>query len=82
MGSAVFPQPYARYVAALPDPELPDPTEVLRHRVRRGDSLWSIARDYGIDVDSLREANKLPGNRIYAGQTLRIPSTTSLATGK
>lgn len=79
---AVFPQPYTRYVAALPDPELPDPAEVLRHRVRRGDSLWSIARDYGIDVDSLREANKLAGNRIYAGQTLRIPSTTSLATGK
>lgn len=71
---AVFPKPYARYVAALPDPTLPEPAEVLRHRVRRGDSLWSIARDYGIDVDSLKQANNIAGNRIYAGQTLRIPS--------
>lgn len=71
---AVFPNPYARYVASLPDPSLPAPTEVTHHRVRRGDSLWSIARDYGVDVDSLKAANQIRGNRIYAGQTLRIPS--------
>lgn len=71
---AVFPKPYARYVAALPDKSLPEPSETIHHRVRRGDSLWSIARDYGVDVDSLREVNRLNGNRIYAGQTLRIPS--------
>ena len=71
---AVFPNSYARYVAALPDVELPEPAEVLRHQVRRGDSLWSIARDYGVDVDSLKAANRITGNRIYAGQTLRIPT--------
>ncbi len=70
---AVFPQPYARYVAALPDKSLPQPSETIHHRVRRGDSLWSIARNYGVDVDSLKAVNNLPGNRIYAGQTLRIP---------
>lgn len=70
---AVFPRPYARYVAALPDRSLPEPTESLHYRVRRGDSLWSIARNYGIDVDSLKEVNNLAGNQIYAGQTLRIP---------
>lgn len=71
---AVFPNPYARYVAALPDLELPEPSEVLHHKVRRGDSLWSIARDYGVEVDLLKEANRITGNRIYAGQTLRIPT--------
>ena len=70
---AVFPRPYARYVAALPDQSLPDPETVIHYTVRRGDSLWTIARDYGIDVDALREANNLEGNAIYAGQTLRIP---------
>ncbi|NIP81786.1 MAG: LysM peptidoglycan-binding domain-containing protein, partial [Gemmatimonadetes bacterium] len=70
---AVFPRQYGRYVAALPDKSLPTPTEVIHYRVRRGDSLWSIARNYGIDVDSLKEVNNLPGSRIYAGQTLRIP---------
>ena len=71
---AVFPRPYARYVASLPDKSLPEPADVTHHRVRRGDSLWSIARNYGVDVDSLKQVNNLAGSRIYAGQTLRIPS--------
>lgn len=70
---AVFPQPYARYVASLPDKTLPDPSTVIHYTVRRGDSLWTIARDYGVDVDELKAANNLRGNQIYAGQTLRIP---------
>lgn len=74
---AVFPNHYARYVASLPDKSLPTPAEVTHHKVRRGDSLWSIARDYGVDVDSLKEANHITGNRIYAGQTLKIPSLSA-----
>jgi hypothetical protein len=70
---AIFPQPYARYVASLPDKSLPDPTTVLHYTVRRGDSLWTIARDHGVEVDDLKAANNLSGNQIYAGQTLRIP---------
>ncbi len=70
---AIFPRPYARYVAALPDPSLPNPDTVIHYTVRRGDSLWNIARDYGVEVDALKEANGLTGNQIYAGQTLRIP---------
>ena len=73
---AVFPEAYARHVASLPDPSLPTPAMVTHHQVRRGDSLWSIARDYGVDVNTLKAANKLTGSRIYAGQTLRIPSTS------
>ena len=70
---AVFPRPYARYVASLPDQSLPNPDTVIHYTVRRGDSLWTIARDYGVNVDALKEANNLTGNQIYAGQTLRIP---------
>lgn len=70
---AVFPSQYARYVAALPDKSLPDPSDVIHYKVRRGDSLWSIARNYGVDVDSLKEVNNISGNAIFAGQTLRIP---------
>ncbi len=70
---AVYPKPYKRYVASLPDRTLPTPSKAIHYRVRRGDSLWSIARNYGVDVDSLREVNNLAGNRIFTGQTLRIP---------
>lgn len=43
------------------------------HRVRRGDSLWSISRRYGVTVREIQQWNGL-GNRsrILAGQQLRI----------
>lgn len=44
------------------------------HLVRRGESLWTIARDYGIDQVSLRRVNSITGSRIYPGQELSIPS--------
>jgi nucleoid-associated protein YgaU len=46
----------------------------LEYRVRRGDSLWSIARRHGLDVDTLKTVNRLNTTRIYAGQTLQIPA--------
>jgi len=77
---SVFPRQYARYVQSLPDRTQPR-TEarlasaaVINYRVRRGDSLWTIARRHGTDVDSLKDANRLAGSRIYAGQTLQIPT--------
>jgi membrane-bound lytic murein transglycosylase D len=44
------------------------------HRIRRGESLGVIAQRNGVSVAALRQANGLRGNRIIAGQTLRIPT--------
>lgn len=46
----------------------------LIYRVRRGDSLWSIARRHNTTVDELKELNKLGSARILAGQTISVPS--------
>ena len=43
------------------------------YKVRRGDSLLAIARRHGVDVDAIRAENDLRGDRIRAGETLRIP---------
>ena len=43
------------------------------HTVRRGDTLFSIARRYGTTVASLRATNGLRSNTIYVGQRLTIP---------
>lgn len=43
------------------------------YRVRRGDSLWTIARRVGSSVEELRVANDLASSRIYVGQMLRVP---------
>ncbi len=47
---------------------------MLRHTVRRGETLTSIARRYGVSVQSLIAANGLWNpNHVYVGQVLVIP---------
>lgn len=43
------------------------------HKVRRGDNLSKIAKRYGVTVDALRKANNMAGDRLNAGQILKIP---------
>jgi membrane-bound lytic murein transglycosylase D len=48
---------------------------VRRHTVRRGESLWTIARRYDTTVKKVQAVNGLGrGNRIRPGQRLVIPS--------
>jgi membrane-bound lytic murein transglycosylase D len=42
------------------------------YRVRRGDTLTSIARQFETTVQSIRSWNKLPGDRIRAGDRLTV----------
>jgi len=45
------------------------------HRVRYGETLFSIGRLYGVSPYAIAHANYLPNpNRIYAGQVLLIPT--------
>ncbi len=43
------------------------------HTVKKGDSLSSIARQYKVDVQSLKSANKLKSGDLSPGQKIRIP---------
>ena len=43
------------------------------YKVRRGDTLWSIARKHGVTVTELKRANRLRSSTIRVGQTLVIP---------
>jgi membrane-bound lytic murein transglycosylase D len=47
------------------------------YRVRRGDTLYDIARKFGVSVSELKRANGLRGSRIYPGDVLKIPSARS-----
>ena len=51
--------------------EIPN-TESDLYVVRRGDSLWSISKKYGISVDELKSLNNLSSNLLSVGQTLRV----------
>ena len=43
------------------------------YQVRRGDSLWTIARDHGVSIAEIRSSNDLRSSKIFAGQVLRVP---------
>lgn len=46
---------------------------VRTHRVRAGDTLYSLARRYNSTVAALQRANNLRGSALRVGQQLRIP---------
>lgn len=47
--------------------------EEIIHTVRTGDTLYLIARHYGISVNEVKKENRLIGSRLYVGQRLIIP---------
>jgi membrane-bound lytic murein transglycosylase D len=49
------------------------------YQVKEGDSLWSIARQYNVDVRDLRSRNGLASNVIHAGDRLQIGGASGKA---
>ena len=59
-------------------PAAPQRTAEIRstgrtYTVQLGDTLFSIARRFGVSVEELRRQNGLAGDTIWVGQQLRIP---------
>jgi len=51
---------------------------LIQYEVQEGDSLWLIARKFGVSVAELRKWNNLPKNRhLQPGQNIDIYSTTT-----
>lgn len=49
------------------------------HKVVKGDTLWELAKQYGVTVEGLKIANNLQNDTIYIGQTLTIGNGSSSA---
>jgi len=48
---------------------------VRTHTVKRGDTLYALAKRYGTTVQELRKLNNLQGNNLARGKRLRVPGT-------
>jgi membrane-bound lytic murein transglycosylase D len=57
-------------IARLPQDQR---VQSIRHRIRLGDNLSTIAQQYRTTVPDIRKANRLKGNKIIAGDLLIIP---------
>jgi membrane-bound lytic murein transglycosylase D len=66
-------------VAATVQAKVATHTEFLPYRfhiVKRGETLATIARKYGVTPNQLREMNELRSSRVKAQQEIRIPLST------
>lgn len=52
----------------------------ISYVVKKGDNLYSIARQYGINVSDLKKYNNLASDVLSIGQIIEIPSSTSIVT--
>jgi murein endopeptidase len=59
------------YAVLVEDGVVPPPT--VRHRVRSGETLGHLARQYGTSVRGIRAANGLHGSLLRAGHSYVIP---------
>ena len=73
-------QKLLQIVADIPDAKIPRVSyktvrrAYIKHRVRNGESLWSIANKYHTSIAKIRAANKLSKKSVlYVKQTLKIP---------
>jgi membrane-bound lytic murein transglycosylase D len=63
-----------KFVANLPDLKSPQETSWVRHKIRRGETVSSIASKFGVSQYAIFEANNLSRrSKIYAGKSLIVP---------
>lgn len=49
--------------------------KVVKHKVRRGETLGQIADDYGVTIASIKNLNRIRGSKIITGQILKVETT-------
>lgn len=50
-------------------------TNIRTHTVKRGETLFALAKRYNTSVDALRKLNNLKKNTLASGERLRVPGT-------
>src|SRR5699024_6393003 len=56
---------------------LPMYTDAATYKIKKGDTLSSIANKYGTPINNLQRANNRAMNVLYEGETIYIPDSIS-----
>ena len=55
-------------------------TEYTSYTIKKGDSLYSISKTYGVSVEDIMKYNNLKTNLLNIGQTIKIPLSNNTKT--
>jgi murein endopeptidase len=61
------------YAGLIAMKRIPQPTYYLEHVAKKGDSLNSLAKRYGVSVKELRRINRMRGKVIFAKVKYKVP---------
>lgn len=50
---------------------------ITTHRIKRGDTLYSLAKRYNTSIDQLRKLNNINGSKLSTGKTIKIPKVAA-----
>jgi LysM repeat protein len=54
------------------------PSKTVSYKVKKGDTLYSIAKKHKTTVTTLKKLNNLKNDRIYAGQSLKVSGSATV----
>lgn len=58
-------------------PDIVEKSDTSVYYVKKGDSLYGIAKSYGVSVEDIKKLNNLSNNNLSIGQELLIPGLSS-----
>ena len=67
-------------ILKLPSTEIIEIPETITYTVKKGDTLYSIAKTYDTTVDAIKELNNLTSNTLSINTTLQIPTSKTIET--
>ena len=60
-------------ILTIPSKSGDNPNNMFMYEVKQGDTLYGIARKYGITVNDIMKLNYFENTNLYPGQVIRIP---------
>jgi LysM repeat protein len=75
---AVSPTPTPPATVGVENPSPTEPGGTRSHVVAKGETLTQIAKQYGVTVEEIQQANKIQdAKKLQIGQTIKIPGSAS-----